>query len=122
MNEGDRMRAIAVAIGQNKTRVFRNNVGTARAYNEPKRIIKFGLCNGSSDLIGYHQLEITPDMVGKTVAVFTAIEVKSPGGRVSKDQKNFIEHLRSAGGIAGVCSNPTEAKELIIHHIDQLNK
>jgi hypothetical protein len=38
-------------------------------------VLKYGLCLGSSDLIGWTIREITPDMVEKKVAVFTAIQV-----------------------------------------------
>ena len=34
---------------------------------------------------------ITPEMVGRTVAVFTAVEVKSATGRVADNQHNFSQ-------------------------------
>ena len=64
------------------------------------RRVRFGLCVGSSDLIGLKKITITPDMVGKTLAVFTAIEVKTPTGRATKKQKNFIDFVNGAGGIS----------------------
>lgn len=62
---------------------------------------KFGLCVGSSDLIGVFK--------GR----FVAIEVKTPTGKPTKEQLNFIEQVRLNGGIAGIARSPEEALELI---------
>jgi hypothetical protein len=52
-------------------------------------------------------------MVGKTVAVFTAIEAKTATGRVSKDQKNFITQVQDAGGIAGIARSSDDAVDIV---------
>jgi len=57
---------------------------------------------GFSDLFGWTEMEITPDMVGKKVAVFTAKEVKTPGVVATEKQKCFIQKVRDAGGIGEV--------------------
>jgi hypothetical protein len=84
--------------------VFKNNVGMAfKEVNGVKYPIKFGLCEGSSDLIGWTPITITPDMVGKKLAVFTAIEVKlNKNGkyRATEKQKNFINAVKKSGGYA----------------------
>lgn len=95
-------------------RVFRNNVGVATAPNGA--VIRYGLCNGSSDLIGWKTVTITSDMVGKSVALFVAVEVKSLKGRASSEQKNFIERVKQSGGIAGIVKNEAEAEVLINTH------
>lgn len=78
------------------------------------RFNQFGLiAPGSSDTVGYTAVEITPAMVGQTVAVFTAIEAKAEHGRVDPDQRRFVEHIRSAGGIAGIARSEGEAREII---------
>jgi hypothetical protein len=83
--------------------LFRNNTGTGyQEYNGVKRIIKFGLCKGSSDLIGWTEVEITEEMIGKKVAIFTAVEVKTENGKVSEEQQNFINNVIQAGGIAKI--------------------
>lgn len=82
--------------------LFRNNCG---AYREPMtgRLIQYGVGNpGGSDLIGWTPLLITPDMVGRTVAIFTAVEVKTPTGRATPAQINFIDAVTRAGGFAGI--------------------
>lgn len=67
--------------------------------------MRAGLCEGSSDLIGWTTVEITPEMVGRKVAVFTAVEVKVPGKRPTAEQVNFLAQVRTAGGIAEVLTD-----------------
>lgn len=81
-------------------RLFRNNVGSATTATGS--FIKFGLCPGSSDIIGITTLKITQDMVGKDVGIFTAIEVKGAKGKIREDQLHFIDMIKERGGIAGV--------------------
>ena len=91
--------------------MFRNNVGQFKA--EGGRMVSFGLCKGSSDLIGWKSVEVTQEMVGKKIAVFTAIECKSLRGRASEDQTNFIRVVREAGGLAGIAKTADQAVEVI---------
>jgi len=93
------------------TRIFTNDVGMATLDNGSK--IKYGLRVGSSDLIGWRSIEITPEMVGKWVAIFTAVEVKRKGCVASPTQKTFIRNVTDAGGIAGVACSVDEAKQLM---------
>ena len=88
--------------------MFRNNTGMA--YSREGTPIKYGLCKGSSDLVGWESVVITPDMVGQTVAVFTAIEVKTPKGRPTKEQKRFIAAVNKAGGIGYVARCAEDVK------------
>jgi len=106
-------------------RLFRNNV--VRGYQGiPKRhadgttitlqharVIDAGLCKGSSDLIGFTAVEITPDMVGRKIAVFTAVEVKTKKGKPSKEQLNFIKLIRRFGGRAGIARSIEDAQKII---------
>ena len=116
MSESNIMRRILLALGGRKdVRLFRNNVGVA-VFPDGSRVA-YGLAPGSSDIIGWKCVEVTRDMVGQHVAVFTAIEVKGPKGRVSDQQKQFIEAVRKFGGIAGVANSPEEALELLNKHI-----
>ena len=41
-------------------------------------------------------------MVGKEVGIFTAIEVKSEGGKMTPQQKLFLKTIEDNGGI-GIC-------------------
>lgn len=98
---------IMLALGRGLSRVFRNSVGVTTMPNG--NTIRYGLCTGSSDLIGWTTQTITADMVGQRVAVFTAVEVKAERGRPTKEQLAFIAAVVNAGGIAGVCRSPEEA-------------
>ena len=115
---------VLLAMSKLGTRLLRNNTGTAYR-GEVKRLtdgsvlirnpqlIKFGLCKGGADYIGWHPLKITPEMVGRTYAIYVAAEMKrTKGGRLSDDQKNFLEQVRSAGGMAGVANSVEAALSL----------
>lgn len=125
MKETDIVRLILLQVSKlTRSILFRNNtatgwVGQSSAtsdggrYIKNARVLRAGLINGSSDLIGWTKKTITPDMVGQDVAIFTAIEVKTPRGRVSKDQLKFIENVKKAGGIAGVAKTAEDAVNLL---------
>ena len=93
------------------TRLWRNNTGRLR--DERGQLVTFGLCPGSADLIGYRSLVITPDMVGQTVAVFAAVEVKSATGKPTPEQTAFLEHVQQAGGLAGIARSVEDAQRLL---------
>jgi hypothetical protein len=102
---------IRIACSNGDTRLFRNNTGTLKDANG--RPVQFGLCKGSADLIGWTTRTITPDMVGQQVAVFTSIEVKSATGRLRPEQRQWLEAVQAAGGIAGVARSVEDAQSLI---------
>lgn len=65
---------------------------------------------GASDLIGFTEVVVTPDMVGSTVAVLTCFEVKrQKGGAVRKVQREFGEKIESRGGIFAIVRSAEEA-------------
>jgi hypothetical protein len=102
---------IRLAVSKGDCRVFRNNTGTLRDPNG--RPVQFGLCKGSADLIGWTTRTITSEMVGQRIAVFTSIEVKTPTGRVQPEQKQWLEAVQAAGGIAGVARSVADAEALL---------
>ena len=61
-----------------------------------------GLPVGFADLFGYTVMEITQDMVGRKVPIFTACEVKYGSTRSTKQQRAFIQLINDAGGIAAI--------------------
>jgi hypothetical protein len=65
--------------------------------------------NGTSDLLGFTAVKITPAMVGRTLPVFTGFEVKEGTDQLRPDQNHFIAMVLRAGGIAGMTRSPEDA-------------
>jgi hypothetical protein len=102
---------IRLACSRGPVRLWRNNTGTLR--DQHGRPVSFGLCPGSADLIGFHTITITPDMVGQQLAVFAAVEVKAERGRPTPEQTAFLEHVAAAGGLAGIARSVEEAEAIL---------
>ena len=118
MSETGIQEDIRLAVSRGDTRVFRNNVGSWINRSTNRRI-SYGLRVGSSDLIGWHSVVVTPDMVGRRVAVFTSIEVKTPKGYRSPQQRRWLDQVKAAGGISGVARSPADALALISSWLEQ---
>lgn len=118
MTEAELLKRLMLGLSVPDMRVFRNTVGLmwhGRAELTPHprtvtvhpgdvvirqaRQVRAGLCVGSSDLIGWRTVVVTPDMVGRDVALFTAVEAKSRTGRLTVEQQRFLDAVRAAGGI-----------------------
>ena len=112
--EKDVERTLILHASQCGSTMFKNNVGMYR--DERGNVIRYGLCKGSSDLIGWTPVTITPDMVGSKIAVFTAVEVKlDKHGKyqATKEQKNFINAVKANGGYAGVADCRKDLEDII---------
>lgn len=110
--ETNLMNTIRLALSGMGALAFRNNVGAHKT--DAGHFVRYGLGEkGGSDIIGCVPVVITPDMVGRTVAVFTAMEVKTKTGRATQPQLNFIAAIKKAGGIAGIVRSPDDAEKLI---------
>jgi len=114
MTESRLVARLRVELSMLGARIFRNNVGMA--IDRKGHTIRFGLCAGSSDLIGWVPVTITREMVGREVAVFTALECKSRTGRASTRQKNFLAAVRAAGGIAVLARSVEDVTEIILNY------
>jgi len=68
---------------------------------------------GASDLNGWTEIEITQSMVGRRIAVYTAIETKRTKGGVKRaGQINFCDQVNAAGGIAGFANSNDAAHDI----------
>lgn len=101
------LRNILLACGRAGVRLWRNNVGALE--DKTGRVVRYGLCKGSSDLIGWRTVEVTPDMVGQRLAVFVALEVKDRG-RLTAEQAVFLRAVEQAGGIAAEVRSVEDAR------------
>ncbi|MEY3928952.1 MAG: hypothetical protein RLZZ516_662 [Cyanobacteriota bacterium] len=77
------------------------------------RFVRFGLCKGSSDLIGLRSVVVTPEMVGQRIAQFVALEIKAPQGVVSPQQQAFLRLVQQLGGVAAVCRSIQQAEAVL---------
>lgn len=107
------LRSALLLLAQSGCTVFRNQVGKgwygkAEHWNNGSvtivgaRQLTAGLCVGSSDIVGWRSVTITPEMVGKRIAQFVAVEAKSDTGTLTDGQGNFLDAVRDAGGFAVV--------------------
>lgn len=124
MSERVTQQQILLELGSGDCRLFRQNVGQAWAGRvidrTPQRLVladprplHAGLCKGSSDIIGWRSVVITPDMVGQRVATFVALEVKSQGGRLTSEQRNFLVAIDDHGGLAGIARSVEDARRVL---------
>lgn len=115
---------IRLAAPNHNMRLWRNNNGAVHTVDN--RFIRFGLCNDStkmskelksSDLIGITQYTIRPEDVGKTLGVFTSIEVKREGWTFAGTlrevaQLKWINLIKAFGGFAMFATKPEDLKNV----------
>ena len=101
---------LAACAGGGPARLWRNNVGALK--DQAGQLVRYGLCPGSSDLIGYRTVVITPEMVGQRVAIFAAVEVKDRA-RPTEQQTAFINLVQGAGGLAGIARSVPDALSIL---------
>jgi hypothetical protein len=111
MTEQQIQQAIRLELGRGPVRLWRNNSGVL--LDRQGRPVQFGLCKGSSDLIGFRTITIGPEHLGQRLAVFAAVEVKSATGRVTSEQQAFIEQVQAMGGLAGVVRSVRDAAAVL---------
>jgi hypothetical protein len=127
--EGQVQKEIRLAANETDGLLLRNNSGVAIETRKDgtRRAIRYGLGNTekklnetfkSSDLIGITPIMVRPDMLGRTIGVFTAIETKRrnwkyAGNPRERAQLHFIKVIRARGGIAGIVTCKKDYLKLI---------
>ena len=117
MSERAIQNEILLAASASGYTLFRNNVGQGWQGDATRladgsilirnpRPLHAGLCTGSSDLIGWITVEVGPDLIGRRLAQFVGIEVKTAKGRESKPQATFRRVVTEAGGLALLARGP----------------
>jgi VRR-NUC domain-containing protein len=117
MSEAVLLKEILLDLGSRPgIRLFRNTTGVGVGLKH-KGTISFGLCIGSSDIIGWSTREVYIEEVeGSSTynpypfARFVALEVKTDIGRLKPEQAAFLEAVRRAGGIAACVRSVAEAR------------
>lgn len=98
MNETELMNRILVAISAIPgVLAWRNNTGALKVDD---RFVRYGLCPGSSDIIGLYN--------GR----FFALEVKTARGQVSAQQFAFLKAINANGGIGKVVRSIEDAERV----------
>ena len=75
-------------------------------------IKNISLWKGSSDMIGWKTVTVTEDMVGKKVAIFQSIEIKTKNDRLRKEQKIWNKVAEKAGGLIAVWKENKDGKSI----------
>ncbi len=120
MSEAFYMRRMLLSLSELGGRFFRNQVGkyfvvrSSRCCHCAKELdgrwISDGLCVGSSDLIGWKSITVSPDMVGRRLAIFAAIETKDGDEKATPEQTTFLLAVLKAGGIS-ILSRPSSTDQ-----------
>jgi hypothetical protein len=100
MKESSLLRAILLEAPKLGVTLFRNNVGVLEDVRGNK--IRFGLCVGSSDLIGW-----------RNDGRFVAIECKSPGKKPTQEQQDFLWSVRNGHGLSGIAYSIADFRRII---------
>lgn len=112
--------SIQLESSKQNHKLFINSSGAFQ--DSTGRLVRFGLGNiskksnaeyKSSDLIGFMPITITPEMVGKKVAVFIAAEVKKSNWKFNATdrelaQKKFLDVVNINGGL-GIFVNSVDS-------------
>lgn len=129
-NETALMRQTQIAASQIGARLFRQNtgqgwIGRAEKFTRAKTVavqpgdvlirkarpFHAGF-TGLSDLGGWAPVQIGPDHLGQTLAVYLQAEIKD-GVRPTPEQLRWIEAVNRAGGIAGVVRSYDDLARLV---------
>lgn len=126
--EGKAKQNVQLRASEWGARLYKNNSGVA--YDQTGRPVFFGLGNeGKKDAeairtpddVGFTVVTITPEMVGKKIAVFTAIDSKKVGFSVKANyavgtreygQQKFFDIVLKFNGIAGFASCATDVDKI----------
>lgn len=122
MNEADIQREVMIELSRMGAVVWRNNTGAYVGWDTVRKClamlrqgriaacikflkslypIKGGLCVGSADIIGLWK------------GTFLAVEIKTPKGRLTEAQKNFLNTVNANGGIGFVARKKEDVKKFL---------
>lgn len=89
------------------------NVGPGDVVIRNARPFHAGLAIGSSDLIGFRATTITEEHLGQRFGRFVSIEVKTPKGRPTTEQRAFLGTVSRFGGLAGIVRSVDDAARVL---------
>jgi hypothetical protein len=89
--------------------LMRNTTGFA---NHEGRKVSYGLALGGSDFVGILRIPV-PDMDSPVLGRWVALEVKTPEGRATERQLEFLRKVQRFGGFAAIVRDVREARAAI---------
>ena len=92
--------------------VWRQQVGLFHPYQQPERVVRIGI-EGMSDAGMVVAVTITPEMVGKTVAVAVSPEFKTKAGRQQGNQAGWQSAFEQRGGIYRLVRSEQDMVQLV---------
>lgn len=122
--ESELQQRVQIAAKHFGCTLMRNNRGACQDHTG--RLIRYGLGHvgpndkyKSIDLVGITKVLITQEMVGTTLGVFTALEVKDENWKPTKKfdehetlQNNFLQWVTLNGGIAAFVNSVDNLKQI----------
>jgi len=109
---------INVGVAWTGNIIIKNNDGSI-TIKDPRPFATFGsvkdtkALKGFSDIFVVSPTIVTPDMIGKLVARAGFVEVKTPKGKPTSEQINFIEQMQKLGARAGVARSIEDAIQIL---------
>lgn len=75
--------------------------------------IDYGLTPGSADIIGITPRVVTAEDIGRTIGVFTSLEVKHGADRLKPHQAQWLNFVQRSGGEAAEVRSEADALAVI---------
>lgn len=112
MKETNILKQVMIEASRLGLVVFRNNVGVLPDKNG--YMVRFGLCKGSSDLIGFDRER----------GFFVAIECKAGNAKARPEQQLFIDAVAKSGGFSCIINDAKKLQKSLdeyraTHYINQ---
>lgn len=91
---------------------MRLHSGVFRAYDDPTKIVRVGQ-PGLPDTLLLVATEITADMIGRTVPIAVAAEIKTQRGRQSEAQARWQSAFQQRGGVYELVRSAEQMVDLV---------
>lgn len=102
-----------LSVGQRKDCMWwRQHVGKYRHLHQPDQVVSIGT-PGMADTIGVVAVTITESMVGKTVGVAVAAELKTKTGKQQENQQLWQRAFQARGGVYRLVRSPEDMTQLV---------
>lgn len=105
--------AALLAVGARQdVLAMRLQSGVFRSYDQPEKLVRVGQ-PGLADTMMIVAVEIDASMVGKTVGVAVAAEIKTASGKQSEAQRRWQRAFEQRGGVYEVVRSPDQMVDLV---------